>query len=159
MPYHGRKKTKSTKPWSLFPAFHEKVVCMLEEDHISLTFNSIDDGESCTRSYDTHVMGRFKCHNPQCNSDGWSSKKIAITIRMYPEGKYNARVYHQRCKGCNRLSRPVLDESYADRVVYRIKKWHGIDLEQPFYSKRTGPPHDRTLCEGCKDGHCTSKAL
>jgi len=40
-------------------------------------------------------MGRFKCLNEVCPKAGWASKMIAITIRMYPEQQYNARVYHQ----------------------------------------------------------------
>lgn len=158
MPPKARKQAKPTKPWSLYPRLHEHVASTLEQDHILSKFRPVDDTENFTHSYDTNIMGRFVCHNPACNSDGWSSKKIAITIRMYPETEYNVRVYHQRCKSCNRLSRPILNESYTERVVYRIKKWNGISLRPPFHAKRkTGLPHNSRLCEGCKDGHCKSQ--
>ena len=79
-------------------------------------------------------MGRFICRSRACGSSGWGSKKIAITIRMYPGAKYNVWVYKQHCKGCNGLSKPGLDDSYAERVAYRLKKWCGIEMDRPNYS-------------------------
>ncbi|KAL4917690.1 zinc-binding domain-containing protein [Aspergillus aurantiobrunneus] len=86
--------------------------------------------------------------------DGWSSNKIAVTIRMYPRGRYNARVYHQRCKGCNWVFRPQLDDSYAERVTYWLLKWNGVDVQAPSHGGRSNAPHNSVLCEGCKAGHC-----
>jgi hypothetical protein len=40
------------------------------------------------------------------------------------------------------LSKPILDDSYVERVAYRLKKWCGVELERPEF------------CEGCKAGHC-----
>ena len=49
----------------------------------------------------------------------------------------------------------MLDESYAERVAYRLKKWCGVEVEPPHYNPEPkGPPHEIELCEGCKDGHC-----
>merc|ERR1712093_619787 len=84
----------------------------------------------------------------------WSSKKITITIRMYSGQRYNARVYHQRCRACQALSRPVLDDSYADRVAYRLLKWCGVEQEIPEFAGESKGPHQQELCEGCKAGHC-----
>jgi hypothetical protein len=64
-------------------------------------------------------------------------------------------VYHQRCQSCSRLSRPFLDGSYSERITYRLKKWSGIEVEQPFYSDESKGPHQSRLCEGCKAGHCS----
>ncbi|KAE8326497.1 zinc-binding domain-containing protein [Aspergillus sergii] len=72
-------------------------------------------------------------------------KKVAITIRMYPGDEYNARVYHQRCKSCNRLSQPILNETYAEQVAYRVKKWNGCTVEKPKYSDQSNSPHNRHL--------------
>ncbi|KAL7894394.1 zinc-binding domain-containing protein [Trichoderma sp. SZMC 28014] len=149
-----RNKPKSSKRWAMYPSLHENVSLQLEKDNLRLEFYANDEEESCVRDYDTNITGRFKCHNNKCDSNGWSSMKIAITIRMYPNDRYNARVYYQRCKGCNRLSKPLLDDTYAERVAYRIKKWHGIQLETPPYSEQSNRPHKSALCEGCKDGHC-----
>jgi hypothetical protein len=80
--------------------------------------------------------------------------RIAITIRMYRGERYNTRVYHQRCKACNSLSRPILDDSYAKRVAYRLKKWCGVELERPEFSGQSKGPHEAKFCEGCKAGHC-----
>ncbi|KAI8945084.1 zinc-binding domain-containing protein [Xylaria longipes] len=103
-------------------------------------------------------MGRFQCENSECENDGWRSKVIAITIRIYPDDEYNARVYRQRCKACDTLSTPSLDHSYAERVAYRLKKWRGIKLKRPQYSdKNDDTPHEGTFCEGCKAGHCGFK--
>lgn len=73
---------------------------------------------------------------------------------MYAGAKYNARVYHQSCKSCNTLSQPILDDSYADRIAYRIKKWNGVEMETPKHSGTSKGPHNEDLCEGCKEGHC-----
>jgi hypothetical protein len=50
-----------------------------------------------------------------------------------------------------------LDGSYAERVVYRLKKWSGIDVEQPFFSDEHNGPHLTALCEGCRNGRCNSQ--
>lgn len=73
---------------------------------------------------------------------------------MYPGSEYNARVYHQRCKTCNELSKPMLDESYVERVVYRLKSWSGVQMDRPFYGGNSGAPHEAEFCEGCRAGHC-----
>jgi hypothetical protein len=144
----------------MHPSLHSNVSSQLSDEGIYIPFNPTDDDSSCTKSYNTNIMGRFPCRNRSCTSSGWSSKKIAVTIRMYgygePGDSYNARVYHQRCKGCNGLSKPVLDkESYVDRVVYRLMKWSGVEMEAPTWVRRESKgPHDNRLCEGCKAGRC-----
>ena len=150
----SKSKSKSQQKWSMHPALHDNVSLLLEEDDLYFDFHRNDDSASCTKQYETNVTGRFVCHNRACGSTGWSSKKIAITIRMYAGARYNARVYHQRCEKCNGLSKPRLDDSYAERVVYRIKKWCGIEMDRPHYSGQSRGPHQSDLCEGCKDGHC-----
>lgn len=151
----ARKKTKSNKTWAMYPSLHDEVSLLLDEDDLHLDFCKIDDADTCIREYDTNIVGRFICHNDKCGSNGWSSNMVAITIRMYPNDRYNARVYYQRCKGCNRLSKPLLNNTYAERIAYRIKKWYGIQLETPYYSAQSNGPHQSSLCEGCKDGHCS----
>ncbi|RAL00841.1 3CxxC-type zinc finger protein [Aspergillus ibericus CBS 121593] len=152
-----KTKPRSHPRWSMYPALHTDILDLLPSTLPPPTFHPFDDSHTCTRSYDTNIMGRFTCANPSCSSTGWSSMKIAITIRKYRDNEYNARVYHQRCKECDWLSRPELDESYAERVAYRIKKWGGVRMERPVYSMGRGKsngPHNRKLCEGCKEGHC-----
>ncbi|KAF9894661.1 hypothetical protein FE257_006549 [Aspergillus nanangensis] len=149
-------------PWrnatfSMYPTLHDKVSQLLNEAGLDLSFHNKDTGGGggAIKTKDSCIMGRFECHNPKCESTGWSSLKIAITIRQYRGQKYNARVYHQRCQRCNWVSRPDLDEgSYAERVTYWLKKWNGVDVKKsPSSGERKGP-HDRELCEGCKAGHC-----
>lgn len=142
--------------WSIYPKLHANVSRLLKKADLQFEFNDVDDDKTCTEAYDTNVMGKFTCNNHKCNCNGWSSKKIAITIRMYQDKRYNARVYSQHCKACNTPSRPYLDtESYADRVAYRIKKWNGVDVDPPPFSRNSGGKHETDLCEGCKAGHCT----
>lgn len=141
--------------WSMYQALHDEISSLLAEADLHFEFYEDDDETRCTRMRDTDIMGRFLCNNGACESKGWSSKMIAITIRLYPEQKYNARVYHQRCKACSSLSRPVLDQSYAERIVYWIKKWNGIRVERPPSSGESRGPHNRQLCEGCRAGHCS----
>ncbi|PFH59222.1 hypothetical protein XA68_12653 [Ophiocordyceps unilateralis] len=149
----GRKGGKAQKRWALYGELHNEVAAKIAENGIYLDFNYNDD-ENCQKDYDTNIMGRFFCRNQGCENEGWTSKKIAITIRLYRGGRYNARVYYQRCKRCNCLSKPLLDFSYADRVAYRLKKWHDVKVDKPDTGPREGPPHARELCEGCKAGHC-----
>ena len=142
--------------WSMHPKLHKQVLSLLRQDRLLFKFYNSDESDTSIEEYDTNVMGRFVCDNRACFSKGWPSMKIAITIRMYSGRRYNARTYHQRCEGCNSLGRLVLDQTaYAERVAYRIKKWCGIEMERPFYragqSKR---PHQNSLCEGCRNGHC-----
>jgi hypothetical protein len=150
--------SKTHKPipkWSMHPQLHGAVSLLLAEDDLHLSFNRNDSPTGSTKEYDTNIMGRFVCRNNSCTASGWSSKKIAITIRLYSGGRYNARVYHQRCQECNSLSQPWLDDSYAERVAYRLKKWHGVEMEVPEYRENNGKPHHSSLCEGCQAGHCS----
>lgn len=149
-----RNRTPAPK-WSMHPELHADVSQLLAEEELHLSFHGNDSTHDCMKDYDTNIMGRFYCRNGACKASGWSSKKIAITIRLYSGGRYNARVYHQRCQKCNTLSRPRLDDSYAERVAYRLKKWHGVEMERPEYVVRDGKPHHSALCEGCKAGHCS----
>ena len=140
---------------SIFPSMHDNVSRLLEVEDLHFTFHDIDEEVDSIRTYDTSIMGRFSCRNQKCQSSGWPSMRIAITIRMYPGERYNARVYHQRCKRCNLLSKPILDDSYAERVAYRLKRWCGVELERPEFSGQSKGPHEEKFCEGCKAGHCS----
>ncbi|RDA85953.1 hypothetical protein CP532_0826 [Ophiocordyceps camponoti-leonardi (nom. inval.)] len=151
MPPGGKKKkrSKKQKKWSLFPDLHDAVTTKLEEEGILLDFNQVDD-EVCLKDYDTNIMGRFICRNDKCSKDSWGSKTVAITIRLYRGSSYNARVYYQHCKSCNGISKPVLDsDSYAERVLYRMRIWHDVEVEKPRHQPKKGPPHEEDLCEGC----------
>jgi len=140
----------------MYPALHDSVSSLLKEDGLSFIFFAIDEENGSIEEYDTNIMGRFKYKNRGCSQGGWASKKIAITIRMYPEQRYNARVYHQRCKSCRSLSKPSLDDSYAQRIAYRLKKWSGIEMDLPSFTAREAKrPHESAYCEGCKHGHCS----
>ncbi|PKY05035.1 hypothetical protein P168DRAFT_310493 [Aspergillus campestris IBT 28561] len=145
----------------MHPSLHEAVSQRLLDANLTLTFHTTDSPAGSTHEYDTHTMGRFVCPNRLCGARGWTSKKVAVTIRMYPGGEYNARVYHQRCRACHRLARPVLDASYAERVAYRLKRWCGVgELVGPGLGSWTGGragrrsdvPHESWLCEGCRVG-------
>lgn len=143
--------------WSMYPDLHSQLMQLLQKNKLSFAFHDIDNPIPADgHEWDTHIMGRFPCLNTKCTSTGWSSKKIAITIRLYPNKKYNARVYHQHCLSCNELSRPSLDEdSYVERLAYWLKKWSGIAVQRPHHgSGHSDRPHHSDLCEGCKAGHC-----
>ena len=111
---------------------------------------------SFIHEYDTNIMGSFTCTNARCKKNGWSSKKIAINIRYYYGNRYNAIVYNQRCKDCNSLGSMSVDiSSYTERVAYRLNKWLGLPVETPQHSGESKGPHQKSLCEGCKAGHCS----
>ena len=147
------QKIKVKSKNAMYPNLHDKVSRLLEGNDLYLDFHEDDDARTCTKTYDTIIMGRFICRNPACISHGWSSKQVAITIRMYYGAQYNARVYNQRCQRCNRLGEPRPNDSYEERVAYRLKKWCGIEMDQPAYSGKSKDPPQSDLCEGCKDGH------
>jgi len=141
------------------PALHRDVLYLLRPYGLSFAFRAIDDSDGVLREHDTSIIGRFTCANSSCRSKRWTSKQVAITIRQYSGLRYNARVYYQRCKSCNSLSRPELDDSYAERVSYRLAKWSGIAVEEPPYSGHSQRPHQSSLCEGCRHGRCLQSCL
>lgn len=152
------RKPKSEQPkWSMYPSLHNNVSRHLQWANPPFNFHNIDDDDGYIVKYDSHIMGKFRCYGRTCNSRRWSSAQIAITIRMYNDKRYNARVYHQRCKKCKSPCEPELAEnSYVERVVYRLKKWGGLRVRnRPFFRGQGNKrPHWRDLCEGCKAGRC-----
>jgi hypothetical protein len=149
------KKKKPITTFSMYQSLHDEVSNLLAAANLHFEFWEDDDETKCTRVRDTNIMGRFVCHNRACRSKGWPSNMIATRIRLYPGHKYNARVYHQRCKVCSWVSRPMLDQSYAERIVYWIKRWSGVRVDRPPISHESRGPHNHQLCEGCKAGHCS----
>jgi hypothetical protein len=143
------------KPSYMFPSLHQDVVNAVSDEIASPEFHKDDSDSAANKRFSTHVMGKFKCNNNACHNHGWGSKKVAILIRGYSKGKYNAVVFNQRCRSCNKLGNLKLDEeSYVDRVAYRLKKWAGIKLDRSYVASKKGPPHESSLCEGCKRGVC-----
>jgi hypothetical protein len=47
------------------------------------------------------------------------------------------------------------EESYIERISYRIKRWAGVEVMQPDYDRKLTKPHEQDYCEGCKRGKCT----
>jgi len=142
------------RSFDIRPFLHQDVSRLLRQYGLSFKFFPIDDPHGCLKEHDSSIMGTFTCTNTTCSSLRWTSKKIAISIRQYPGLRYNARVYYQRCKSCNSLSVPELDDTYAERVSYRLAKWSGIAVEEPPSSGRSRRPHQARLCEGCRHGRC-----
>lgn len=145
---------KETRSSFMFPSLHETVRIAVSEEIPSVWFNANDE-DDYNNEYDTRIMGKFKCNNKKCPTHGWSSKKIAIWIRGYPSGGYNAVVFNQRCNSCDELGKMTLNkETYVDRISYRLRKWAGLPVEMPYYSKKDHRRHDFAHCEGCRLGHC-----
>lgn len=146
-------------PWSMYPNLHDLVSQRLEASGLSVEFYSGNDLKTLSdRDYDTNVIGAFTCPKQSCPTKKWTSKKVAISIRMYDNKQYNAVVWHQRCKKCKSLGNLKLDaDAYVDRVVYRLGKWLGLELAVPPFSSEghMDRPHHKQLCEGCKNGHCS----
>ncbi|ORY15961.1 zinc-binding domain-domain-containing protein [Clohesyomyces aquaticus] len=139
----------------MFLTLHQDIMNAVSDEIPSAWFNDNDTDKGSNNNYETHVMGYFFCNNKACSNTGWGSKMVTILIRGYPGNGYNAVVFNQRCKSCNRLGSFKLDkDSYIERVAYRVKRWAGISTEAPYYMPREGPPHRESLCEGCKRGIC-----
>ena len=147
---------RSKRSFALQPSLHDEVLESLRVHDLIFDFCPVDNARGALKEHDTGIMGKFTC--PKCHNK-WTSKQIAITIRLYPGQRYNARVYFQRCERCKALGRPQLDSSYAERVSYRLAAWSGIALEPPPYSGHNRRPHQSDLCEGCQHGHCQLSRL
>ena len=127
------------------PSLHNDVSRLLEPHNLVFEIYDVDEEITNVEEHNTNVMGEFACKNRACACNGWSSKKVATTIRMYLNEQCDARVYHQSCRSCKALSRPILDDSYADRVAYRLKKWSEIPVERLFTPARARV-RTRTSC-------------
>lgn len=126
------RKSKSNRRWLMYLTLHDDVSRLLEENDLHFNFQENNDIESCTKEYDINIISQFRCHNCACDSNEWSSKRITIIIWMYSEAQYNAKVYHQRCLRCNNFSKSHLDDSYAEKVTYHLKKWCKMKMNRFF---------------------------
>jgi hypothetical protein len=147
------------KPYEMFPELHRKVLEAISGAMNPPRFTHKNSDDGATNLKETNAMGKFECNNhPRTRI--WPSKIVTTVIRKYPGNEYSVVVYKQRCRSCNELGTLFLDEdSYVERVAYRLKKWAGVPMEIPPYEKKEGRPHKRELCEGCKAGHCQEKDL
>lgn len=156
--YRGKDRTYSKRAapcFQMYPSLHQPVASTLASHAIPIQFHNANSDEGTVNRYSTFVMGSFACENNVCPGGVWLSGKITILIRKYPGNEYNAVVYKQRCRYCKRLGRLDLDEqSYTDRVAYRLMKWAGMELDRPAHGGKTTKPHRSDLCEGCKRGVC-----
>ncbi|KAJ4289453.1 hypothetical protein N0V88_006934 [Collariella sp. IMI 366227] len=149
-PYKPKRQTHQDATAVMFPNLHKDVGSVLIEEPIlpEWWFHTTGGDSEAIDEYPTNVMGGFDCRNPGCLRTGWSSKKIAILIRRFPDNGYNAEVFKQRCKSCKELGALRLDENaYVERVAYRLKKWAGISVETPPYNGvgTSKAPHETYL--------------
>lgn len=146
---------QETREFFQFPALHKDVARAVLPG-VSFTWYNEDADDIPRREYLTNVMGKFKCHNTACKKKSWGSKKVPIEIRGYARNGYSVLVYNQRCKRCRCLGNFILDEnSYVERIAYRIKKWAGVRVIPGGPREKTGKPHEMEFCEGCKRGKCS----
>jgi hypothetical protein len=139
----------------MFPSLHQDVSDAVCEHITTLRFHKDNTNKGVSKKHSTFVMGVFLCHKRACSTDVWKSGKVAILIRSYQDGSYNAEVFGQRCEACNDLGTLELDQkTYVERVAYRLLKWSGIEMERPDYGPKKSRPHKAHLCEGCKRGMC-----
>lgn len=149
------KPAQETREYFMFPELHEHIEEAVFPDISSTWFCKDENGDKSHREWFTRVMGKFTCNNSHCKKKGWFSKMVPIEIRGYGNNGYNAVVFNQRCKRCDRLGSFMLDEmSYIERVAHRLKIWAGVEMERVNYTKKKGPPHETRFCEGCKRGKC-----
>ncbi|KAH5442654.1 hypothetical protein HBI23_132310 [Parastagonospora nodorum] len=149
------KSTPEMREHFMFPALHANIAEAVSPEISSIRFHEDSDDDTFRHEWHTHVTGSFTCDNNVCERQSWGSGKVSIEIRGYAGNGYSAVVYNQRCRSCRCLGMFVLDEeSYIDRVAYRLKKWAGVSVVPPYYGRMKGPEHERHLCEGCKRGKC-----
>ncbi|KAH3996958.1 hypothetical protein HBH98_000890 [Parastagonospora nodorum] len=143
-----------TRTFFTFPELHQRIAEAVAPAITSTWFNKGLKARA-DKDYDTNVTGKFTCDNNGCRKNGWSSGVVATRIRGYPGSGYKAIVYNQRCKSCDQLGSLKMDEeSYVERIAYRLKKWAGVPVEPPPFSGQSRGPHDEERCEGCRAGNC-----
>jgi hypothetical protein len=151
---HIPSQQEETRTSFTFPELHQKIAEAAAPAITSTWFNYNMEAPF-EDMHTTCVMGKFTCDNKACRKNGWSSKVVATRIQGYERNGYNAIVFNQRCKSCDRLGSFRLDEeSYIERIAYRLKKWAGVFVEPPPFTHKGVLPHEQDLCEGCKVGKC-----
>jgi hypothetical protein len=150
------KLQKETRTSFTFPELHQRITEAVAPAITSTWFNHNTEAHF-EHEYGTNIVGTFRCVNNRCGKKGWSSGVVAIWIYGYSRNGYNAIVYNQRCKVCDWLGSLKMDEeSYVERIAYRLKRWAGVRVEQPSFShKLLRGPHESEHCEGCKAGRCS----
>lgn len=68
------------RTWSMYPELYNDVLCLFRAHHLLYEFNDINEGNNCTRSYDTNIIDQFKCSNTLYETDEWLSKVVIVTI-------------------------------------------------------------------------------
>lgn len=138
-----------------FQRLHARIFADIRQDIPNLWHNHRGTGR-WIEGHSTHVMGTFRCVTKRWRNRRWTSGHVAIHIRGYENNGYDAVVFNQRCDNCKQLGIFTLDDdTYVQRIVYRVKKWAGLDPGHAPYDDKHGPPHRKDLCEGCKAGYCT----
>jgi len=149
------KQEIETREFFTFPELHHSVAEAVALETSTVWFNESQSSKRHHREHSTQVIGRFLCNNSACKNQLWGSKIVAIWIKEHAHSSYSAVVYNQRCRSCDCLGDLRLDKDcYVERVAYRLKKWAGVEMDQPPFERKKGPPHESRLCEGCKRGIC-----
>lgn len=151
-----RDPDEEKRTFFTFPNLHERVRDAIFPDVGSTWFQDDDRSTGFLEQYTSNVSGHFTCNNKTCRKHQWSSGVVTFRIRGYARNGYSASVFNQRCRDCNHLGSFSLDEqSYVERVAYRVKKWAGVAMARPYYNP-VGPqgPHEEDFCEGCALGIC-----
>lgn len=144
----------------MYPQLHPDVVKAVAGVLQPRWIEANNSKEVSTKKHSTNIMGRFRCFNDGCSNTGWGSGTVSIVIKGYPLNGYNAVVFNQRCRSCEQLGTLRLDQnSYVERVSYRLKKWAGSPVTPPPFVEKVTPRHESDLCEGCKHGYCLEGRL
>jgi len=113
---------------SMHSMLHDDVARLLLPHKLFFSLQNVDEDGMCIEEYDTNIMGQFACNNPNCRSGGWWSKKLQLQSACMTE-KSTTRECTTKAAEDDQLGQSTLDESYADRVAYRLKTWSGLPME------------------------------
>lgn len=155
----SKKPVVESRKSFMFPSLHDRVCNAVRGQVGEVSFHENGQQNDAKETYDTNIIGRFVCNNSSCGNKVWTSKIVGIAIRRFMDERqrmsYNATVFNQRCRACNSLGTFTVDQdSYVERVAYRLRKWAGVPQKPAVYSKFKTPPHKEELCEGCMSDHC-----
>lgn len=151
-----RTATVLRKTFDIWPSLHAEVVQRLQPHDLTFTFFPEDTATGVTNKTFDNVIGSFKCYNPAHRHRAlheWTGA-ATVTVRLYGAHSYNARVYYQRCRLCNRLARPKLGEVYVENVSNQLLRWSGRHVPSRDRARVTKAPHQSDFCEGCKAKCC-----
>lgn len=125
-----------------------KIINDFNNDNIKV---KLGNNKTCLKEKNIYINGEFFCKN--CNKK-WVSGKIYTEIYHNNENSFYLKIYYQRCKKCNNIKKPSINNVGKDKIKSKLELYFGYrDVIINDTIKKT-KPHMAKYCEACKIGKC-----